>query len=76
MHFIEVHVVRKQRDDEGYRTDETVPQAEPESGDVTVGSGTVSNWIWSSRTTSQHDKDPSNMSANKGNCFFMKSPLV
>lgn len=55
VHFVEVNVVRKQRGDEGDRTDEAVPQAEPESGDATVGSSGVSDRIGSSRTTSQHD---------------------
>ncbi|MFM2357493.1 MAG: hypothetical protein RJA61_230 [Candidatus Parcubacteria bacterium] len=53
--FVEVYVVRKQRDDERDRTNESVPQAEPESGDATVGSSGVCDRIGSSRTASQHD---------------------
>src|SRR5208337_2941552 len=53
MHFVEVHLIRKQRNDERNRADEAVPQAKPEPRNPSTGPCAVREHIRTCRTTHQ-----------------------
>ena len=56
MDFVETDVMLKERDDERDQKDQSVPQAEPEAGDVAIRRSSANVRIWSSGTTAHHQE--------------------
>lgn len=53
VNFVEAHIVREERDDEGDRRDHPVPQTEPEAGEAPVRCGDMRGGVGTGDTTHQ-----------------------
>jgi len=53
VNLVEAHIVREERDDEGDRCDQPMPQAKPEASDAPVRSGDMRGGVWTGGATRQ-----------------------